>query len=273
MTEKQNMSELEAAPAEEPQNAIFEFDQVDVYGKYMLYSRTEILFVLRSMQKKNAMITVYFDHGKSFFLTTLVHIDDTNGQLFFDYGSDEETNHKAVKSDRLLCTATLDRVKIQFSLSGLKLAKHDGRPAFIATPPTGMLRLQRREYFRLETPQATPLICRAMANRDDGSSFALNLPLADISGGGIGLMVAPEVGEYCKIGTLFSNSRIDIPEEGVLQVNLVVRSAFRVTARNGHEHLRLGCEFMNLPGNRMNMIQRYITRVERERKSRLAGWE
>lgn len=271
MAEMQNMSETPAA--EEPQNAIFEYDQVDVYGKYMLHSRGEILFVLRSMEKKNAMTTVYFDHGNAFFLTTVVHIDDAAGTIMLDYGSDEETNRKALATDRLICTATLDRVKVQFSLANLTLTQFQGRPAFSAALPFAMLRLQRREYFRLETPQATPIICRAQATREDGSEFALNLPLLDISGGGIGLMTPLDAEHYCKMGTLFSNCRIDIPEEGVLQVNLVVRSAFRVKARNGHEYLRIGCEFLNLPGNRMNMIQRYITRVERDRKTKLAGWE
>lgn len=271
MAEQHIMAESQAAA--EPQNAIFEYDQVDVYGKYMLHSRAEILFVLRSMEKKSAMTTVYFDHGNAFFLTTVLHVDDAAGRIVLDYGSDEQVNQKALKTDRLLCTATLDRVKVQFSLTGLTLGKFDSRPAFTAAVPTAMLRLQRREYFRLETPQANPIICRAQANRDDGSSFTLNLPLVDISGGGVGLMTPLDAEMYCKIGTLFSNCRMDIPEEGVLQVNLVVRSVFRVRARNGQEHLRIGCEFVNLPGNRMNMIQRYITKVERERKTKLAGWE
>ena len=86
-------------------------------------------------------------------------------------------------------------------------------------------------------------------------------------------MIPLDAERYCTVGTVFENCRMDIPEEGVLQVNLVIRSAFHVKARNGHEHLRIGCEFMNLPGNRMNMIQRYITRVERDRKTKLAGWE
>jgi len=271
MAEQHIMSEPEAAP--EPQNALFEFDQDDVYGKYMLHSRGEILFVLRSMEKKNAMTTVYFNHGKSFFLTTMLKVDDATGTIVLDYGSDEDTNSKALKADRLLCTSTLDRVKIQFSLDGLTLTKFENRPAFSAKVPISMLRLQRREYFRLETPQANPIICRAPARRDDGSTFTLNLPLLDISGGGVGLMVPLDAERYCTVGTVFENCRMDIPEEGVLQVNLVIRSAFHVKARNGHEHLRIGCEFMNLPGNRMNMIQRYITRVERDRKTKLAGWE
>lgn len=41
--------------------------------------------------------------------------------------------------------------------------------------------------------------------------------------------------------------------------------------RSGQAFLRIGFEFLNLPGARLAQIQRYITRIERERKARDAG--
>jgi len=52
---------------------------------------------------------------------------------------------------------------------------------------------------------------------------------------------------------------------------LCVRNAFPVTTKTGNQYLRLGCEYLDLPGTRLTMIQRYITRIERERKARLSG--
>ena len=57
----------------------------------------------------------------------------------------------------------------------------------------------------------------------------------------------------------------------MLVCNLIVRNAFDVTTKTGNHHLRVGCEYVNLPGTRLTMIQRYITRVERERKARMSG--
>lgn len=162
------MPNTDAASAEEPQQVGFELEQSDTYGRYMLYSRTEIIFILRSMLKKGSMATIYFNHGKHFFLTALIDLDDRSNTLIIDRGGDEEINQWAIKADRLLCTANLDKVKIQFSLQGLKQVQYDGQPAFAAKMPESMLRLQRREYFRLDTPQGNPIICQAKATKEDG---------------------------------------------------------------------------------------------------------
>lgn len=251
----------------------FELDQVDMYGKYMLSSRLDILFVLRAMLKHGCMATVYFDHGKSFFLTTLLAVNEENNSLTIDVGSDPVTNRAAGEASSLIVTASLERVKIQFLLAGLHPVTFEGNPAFRAALPAHVLRLQRREYFRLETPVANPIHCQITIGGEEGSTRAHSLPLLDISGGGVGLMADNQLAPLCKVGTLLLNSRFELPEEGVVSATLCVRSAFGVTTRNGHTFTRLGCEFVNLPGTRLTMIQRYITRIERERKARLAGLE
>ena len=74
------------------------------------------------------------------------------------------------------------------------------RHAVLRLPlPNSLLRLQRREYFRLETPHASPLHCKLVRRREDGSSLIFNLALLDISGGW-----AQSDGQYNTIRTLFS---------------------------------------------------------------------
>ena len=267
------MSATETATPEESQHVSFELEQSDVFSQYMLESRTEILFVLRSMIKKNCLTTVYFDQGRNFFLTGLIEVDERKNRIILDRGSDEVINQRALQVPRLLCTANLDKVKIQFRLDGLQSASHNGRPAFSAKVPETLLRLQRREYFRLETPQANPILCQIKLRRGDEAPIEMNLSLLDISGGGVGLMAPTTTEALFSVGTTIAAARLDIPEEGVIQVDLAVRNTFHITMRNGNQHLRIGCEFINLPGNRLTMIQRYITRVERERKARLSGFE
>ncbi len=265
------MTQADAAPAAEPKPIEFELENSDTYGRYMLYSRTEIIFVLRAMQKKGSMATIYFDHGKNFFLTALIDIDERNDTLIFDRGGDQEINRWAVEANHLLCTSNVDKIKIQFSLNGLKAVQYGGRPVFAAKLPKSVLRLQRREYFRLDTPQGNPIICQAKAAREDGSLMGLNLPLLDISGGGVGMLAPIEAESLLAVGNTLSNCRLEIPEEGVVQIDMIVRNARTFTMRSGHPQLRIGCEFIDLPGSRLSMIQRYITRIERERKARLAG--
>lgn len=264
-------NEVQSGTFEAPSK--LELEQEGIFGKYLLHSRTEIIFVLRAVLQKSSLITVYFDQGRSFLLTSLLDVDAERGTLTFDLGSDEEMNSRALKADRFVFTTSLDKVKVQFSLKRLELAKHANRTALRGIVPESVLRLQRREYYRLTTPVATPVRCKLTVKRADGAAVPMDLPLLDISGGGVGLMVKPEFRDDFQVGTGFGDCRIDLPEEGVLVCNLVVRNAFDVTTKSGNQHLRVGCEYEDLPGTRLTMIQRYITRVERERKARLSGME
>ena len=52
---------------------------------------------------------------------------------------------------------------------------------------------------------------------------------------------------------------------------IVVRSVFESVTRTGVKSKRAGCEFVKLPGSMLTLIQRYIIKVERERKARESG--
>ena len=265
------MEQTEAQHGHDDEPSTLELEQGDVYSKYLLYSRSEIIFVLRAVLQKGSMITVYFDQGQSFLLTSLLDVDAEKGSLLFDMGSNEEMNRKASKADRLLFTTSLDKVKVQFSLKHLEQVQHAGRPAFRSAIPETVLRLQRREYYRLSTPIANPIRCALQIQGEDGTREQADPPLLDISGGGVGLMVDTARADSFKVGTVFTDCRMMLPEEGALVATLIVRNAFDVTTKTGNHYLRVGCEFVDLPGTRLTMVQRYITRIERERKARMSG--
>jgi c-di-GMP-binding flagellar brake protein YcgR len=266
------MAETELSAATEDTTPRLEIENSADYSRFLLRSRPEVLFVLRSLIPKASMITVHFDHGKSFLLTTLLAISTDNEGLIFDIGSDEEMNRKALAATgKLILTTSIDKVKVQFSLSKLTSIQHEGRTAFRSGLPAEVLRLQRREYFRLSTPIATPVRCVIPMQRADGTALTTEVPLIDISGGGVGLMVMPAQKELFPIGVVFRDCRMTLPDEGILSATLGLRNSFEVTTRTGTPYLRVGCEFIDLPGSRLSLVQRYITRIERERKARLSG--
>lgn len=246
----------------------FELLQADDYGKYLLHGRKEILFILRAMRDKGALLTVYFNQGRDFLLTGLLAVDD--GAMLIDPGSDAEMNRKALASDKLFFVATHDKVKIQFSVSGLKPVAYEGGEAYRAPLPTEMLRLQRREFYRLTTPIAHPLRCVIPLKLADGSQTRVETMVIDISGGGLAVMAPPEGVEF-ETDHLFENCRIDLPDVGTIMATLRVRSVFEFTLRNGARSKRAGCQFVDLPGPMMTLIQRYIIRIERERKAKESG--
>lgn len=265
MDEPEIQADLHALP---PQ---FELEQPDDYSQFLLYSRAEILAVLRTLVQKGSMITVHFDQGRSFLLTTVLALNSDRGEMTLDLGSDNDMNQRALEADKLIFTTLIDKVKIQFSLAGLTTTPIDGRLAFVGKLPERLLRLQRREFFRLSTPIANPIKINAQFRRADGTVLPVELPLLDISGGGVGLMVALELAPAFQRGDVLSDCRIALPDEGLVLVTLSVRNQFDVATRSGSRYARVGCEYVDLSAQRLAVIQRYITRIERERKARLNG--
>ena len=249
----------------------FELEQTDDYSQYLLFSKTEILAVLRSLIQKGAMVSVYFDHGKSFFLTTVLALAPDNNQFIVDIGSNDEMNSKALQANHLIFTTQVDKVKVQFSLDRLTTTRSEGRPAFLAAIPEKLLRLQRRDFFRLSTPIAEPVRLHTTIAREGQEPRHIEAPLLDISGGGVGLMVNLDQAELFEMGERLDNCKIMLPNEGLLATTLSVRNRFEVTTRSGSRHMRIGCQYIDLPPARLTVIQRYITRIERERKARLNG--
>ena len=268
------MAELEdpafpTAPEQSPPQ--FELEQADDYSQYLLHSKSEIIAVLRSLVQKGALITVYFDQGRSFLLTSMIALNKESERFILDLGSNDEMNRRALLAKKLILTTVVDKVKIQFSVGALSAAQYDGRSAFIGTIPDVLLRLQRREYFRLSTPIASPIKLAATIRRADNSALQVSLALLDISGGGVGLMVATEQALLLERGDTLNDCKLALPDEGLLVTSLCVRNKFDVTTRGGMHYVRVGCEYVGLTSARLSMVQRYITRMERERKARVSG--
>ena len=249
----------------------FEIDHREDFARYFLHERREIVFYLEALAKRTCLITAHLDEGERFFLTTILAVDAAGGRIFLDPAQVDELNRQAVAARRITLAATLDRVKVQFRVAAAQPATLDERPALVVPLPATVLRLQRREFFRLEPPADNPIHCRLEAHDGQGHPRNFELMLGDISGGGVSLVADIDDAECFPRAALLGDCRLDIPGEGVIAVELRVRKAIEVSTQSGLHNLRIGCEFVNLPGSRLAMVERYIARIERERKARTSG--
>jgi flagellar brake protein len=237
------------------------------YDKYMLRTAAEVMMVLRGLRDRMAQITVFFNEGQDMLLTVLVAA--ANDHLIFDVGADEELNRRAVTADKHFCVTQLDKVRIQFLLGEFSRVTYEGRPALRGGLPRELLRLQRREFYRLITPIARPLKCR-MALPAGAGEYLHEATIFDISGGGIGIS-APPHGVPLAMDQQVSNCRIELPEVGLIECAVKVCNFFEITLKSGAHVKRAGCEYIKLPGPMATLVQRYIIKVERERKARESG--
>lgn len=235
-------------------------------GKYMVYSRLEIVAILLRLQKTGSMITAYFGDDRDFILTSVLAVRPGKNELILDYGADEAANQRAPRAIKITFAAVLDRIKIQFAAASMKHVRFEARDAFSLSLPDELLRLQRREFFRIPTPLTRPLKCMVLLDgRAPRETKEVNV--IDISCGGIAIIDSLQ-SPYFDTGTSHQGCSIDLPELGAVTTDLMVRNAFEVTLLNGAKHRHAGCEFIAMTEPERAKIQRYINRMERERKDR-----
>lgn len=249
----------------------FEIDRFDEYAQYALNQAPEIHYYLGQLARQGDLISAYLDDGRQSFLTTLLAVDTESGELFFDAPQSPEQSSAAVQAQQITFIVRIERIKVQFRLNALQATTRDNRPALKGAIPSMLLRLQRREHFRLEPPGGTPIRCGIAIDGTNTGIHRHDLPALDISGGGISLEAPIGLLEDLEPGSIFKDCRLDIPDECVLQINLQVRKVVEISSARGPHTLRIGCSFVGVPAMRQGMIERYITRIERERTARNSG--
>ena len=255
---------MPAAPRKSP------LESADDYSKHEIRSRTEILYILRSMAESGALITVYFNQGNDFLLTSLLDIAADGSTLVLDVGSNAEMNRRALQSEKLICIGSHRKVKVQFSLNGVDQITFEERKAFLGNVPDSMARVQRRDFYRLTTPRGDPLVCHIPVQEGDGSSTIIDAVVVDLSGGGLAVMVPPDDVHF-QADKEFPNCSLSLPGVGNIAGTLRVLKIYEETMANGKIHKRCGCQFVKLPVPMMTLIQRYIIKVDSERRARELG--
>ncbi|SMC24334.1 c-di-GMP-binding flagellar brake protein YcgR, contains PilZNR and PilZ domains [Andreprevotia lacus DSM 23236] len=234
----------------------------DEIAPYRLQNPLEIGAVLRQLVSRGDFVTVYFNEGQRFLLSRILEVDIKARTFCFDWGGHEATNQALLNAGRKLFVAAPDGVKVQFSLSDVSKQEVEGRPAFVAPFPADLIKLQRREFFRLATPVGKPY--KATFTLPDGKRHAINLH--DLSLGGVGLSATAQEGEVIELGLVLPQAQMDLGAGGVLVADLEVRSK-RPYRTNTGEHFHVGCRFVNLSRAAEANLQRLMAQLERERKA------
>lgn len=236
---------------------------------YLVESPEEIAFVLRTIMQQNSLVTLHFNNCSDFILTSILDIDAKRGELVMDCGRDPRLNRQLLEEENLICTTAHDEVKVKFACRRIRKTRSNRRDAFILQLPNALLRLQRRENFRVPTPLAKPLRCAIKLPSGDETATA-ELILLDISCGGIAV-----IDQHPRIslepGEIYSDCRLDLPGVGTITFSMCVRDSFSCTLKNGLTCMRAGCEFVSIPQNTLILVQRYITKLQQERNARRTG--
>jgi c-di-GMP-binding flagellar brake protein YcgR len=232
-------------------------DEIGDDDRFRIHSRMEIVGLLRAVSAHREIVTVQFGGAQDFVVSAVLAVNPDFEEVVLDYGADEAAMQRLLRAQRLRVTTQLNQVRIQFQADVAAVVNYEDGPAFRVRLPDSLQRFQRRDAYRLKVPLGRPLLCEIPPSETAGGTQALRVRVRDISVEGIGLVDYPKELRPAT-GAVWSGCRINLPDLGPLVADLEVKHATEGDVR------RCGCHFRNLPLSMANLIQRYITRVERE---------
>ena len=232
-------------------------------ARYTLATPVEVAHHLASIAKSGHMVTVFSNKGKTFILTRFLEVDAKQGSLQFDWGADPATNSQLLASERNVFVCSPDGVKTQFVTGAARKVMLDSGPAFEVDLPEQVIKLQRREFFRIQTPVANPVICHIA----DYPDHPLDLHLFDISLGGCSIWLPAAQAPGFELGRQYQNCSLELKPLGTLKVAIEIRHRQSTQLRSGIEAVRVGCAFLNMKPQSETLVQRYVGQLERERRA------
>lgn len=229
---------------------------------FEITTKREIIFYLRQLINDGDRVSLMFGESQETMLTVLIDLDEDDGELLFDWGASESVNQKLLSSKRTFFVASPGGVRNQFITSSIRKASYKGRPAFVTDIPTRYVRMQRREFFRMTLPFTRRPPCVFQWGEP---TKAWNMTVVDIGLGGVALEVETQSLPF-ELTQVITKASIDLKTHGKLEVDLEVR--FHGQLQRGIKNIgRLGCRFVKLSNAQQNVLQRFVTEVQREERA------
>ena len=240
------------------------------WHNYEIASPREIVSLLRQVGEKNALVRMLVQGEHDVCVTSILDIDARAGTMLIDCSVNRDQNVRILAQQRLRIETTLDNIRIVFVVTGITSALYENRPALRCSIPATLVRLQRREYYLMAMPITSPVRVAIPLPAEAAARAAIeSFTLADISVGGLSVLDHKRV-----LGTTTGHKMIGcnltLPD-GLVSMTLAIRNTVELALLNGKTSHRLGCEFIDLSRASLALIQRYITKLERERNARMAG--
>ena len=236
------------------------------HSPFALHEPGEIGQLLRGLMDARALISTRLVPGGHACPTALLEVRD-DATLVLDGNRDEAMNQRMATASRLVCSTQLDLVPVRFRLSTPARIMYEDYVAFAVPWPAAMLRMQRRESYRLPlsaTATATVELDAAAGAPPEGP-----LRVLDLSGGGLALAIPEAAMARFQPGTRLPSGRLRLGEADPVAVHIEVAYTARDGVRGNVAWWRAGCRFVDLPAAIEQQVMQYIFRVERRRNARL----
>lgn len=244
--------------------------------QFTVYARAEIAAMLRRLRDAGTPVNAYHDMSSGFAVTAVLDVLVEDDAVIVDPPSDPSAARHLLAAEYVTFVAFVGNIKMQFSVDGVVAASWQGAPAVRIRMPDAMMRLQRRESFRVRPPLSKPAMCMVPhpPQLDENGRVLTHgkqrfeaLRVLDLSVGGLAVLAYPEKLDLPR-GERIEGCFLDLPGIGSIGLSVVVRHVDPVPRDESAR--RCGCEFADMsPAARM-ALQRYVNMIEAEARKSLS---
>jgi c-di-GMP-binding flagellar brake protein YcgR len=237
-----------------------EFELQD--ARYQVSSRREIIALLSAMMKDNLRLTMLLKDMdiENEVPTSILHMDED--AMFLKAAPDPDLNKAIVESGDIVFAANPHNALIKFS-GKVQRTQVEHFLALKVSIPESLVRIQRREFFRIAVPAAASLRCKISFTGADGQFNIVWASVHNISAGGIGIT---DNSACMPLATdiTYNDCKLELGVAVQVPVRLKVCSSRKEELQNERFLHHFGCEFVETPRAVLASIQRYILQLERE---------
>lgn len=236
----------------------------EAFATFQVRNAREIRRILHQIARRHLILTAYIDGGPMTFVTTVLDLTHDGEGVILDSSREENIMARIERGSSLVCSGVMDGVRLEFEVADPAGFPYDGFEAIRADLPEMLLRLQRRESFRMPIPLSNELACKLHFPDEDEHILTKAVRVLDLSAEGIGVLLADEALPL-KAGQTLTSSMF-IPDVGDVHLELQLRNTFQLNTRSGKVTMRAGFKMLDPSPRIMNAIQRFLFKIERERK-------
>ena len=219
----------------------------------------ERLALLTELRDRATPVLMHAPDGHAL-RTTLWVVDAAAGRLAFAVAAAELAAPyltPLLGADEVSAIAHPGHVKLQFDLSGLVLVRGHASAVLQAALPDEILRIQRRETFRVFPPVTAPV---AYLRHPAIPDMSLALRVLDLSLGGCALRLPDDVPALAP-GTRIGGVTVELDLNTRLRVDLSLQHLTHL-GTGGAGGARVGCEWQLLRPEDERVLQRWIDHAQ-----------
>ena len=244
----------------------------DELEPYRVHSRREIIFLLNGVRAQRQLVRMSASGSSESVLTSILGVEEDSGSVWFDAAPSKTQNHRLANCDHISFETKLDQIRVLFKTEQAVPGEYQGYPALRVPLPENIVRIQRRQFYRVNIPRANPILVTFPPPGTPGKPLdkPAIVPMLNISMGGIAVLDESNTLDGTP-GIVYEHCLLALPG-GSLTVSLEIRNIAHIKLASGKAVRHLGCRFVNISNAAESIVQRCIMKLERDQNARMAGF-